>query len=1093
MVEKYNLDNIVDDTICGLKDFQRATVDRIYHLYTKENQNRILVSDEVGLGKTLIARGVIAKYAKYKYEQGDNLFKIVYICSNSAIVEKNLNKLSLINKIKSESGDTSRLSMQHLNIYKKNNDDIFFNTKNNDSPMRIQLIPLTPETSFNYLNPLGTIDERALMVAILSEFPTLKEYPEQLSEIFVGNIDIKNNDNWENAKRFWEGEVAFCNMKSKGTYLGDMEIELLKKEYCKSMVDLQNLCKKIQENKKVSSEDKREIVVKFRNIFAQISVGKLDPDLVILDEFQRFNKLLNSDKDSEMGKLTHTVFNSPNVKILMLSATPYKMYSTLDELSKKENDNHFSEFNELIKFLKKNQDKLDKFNEIWADYSMQLSEWCEDKKSFICAKRRAENELYNNICRTERISERNLSDIINSNDTDIPLSISEGDIATYRDAQTILNNLDKPINVPLDYVKSAPYILSFTDGYKFKGKVKDHFKNHLDEIDDLNKDTLWLKRSQFENYAKISPNNARLKNLMEHVFKNNASNLLWVPPSMPYYELDGAFKNCENYSKTLIFSAWEMVPKMISSLVSYEFERRTIGQLGNGENYFDSRRRNSSRNRYLRNDFRDSKFIFTLLYPSISLINAYVPIECFNNNLTLSKIEDNVKQSIRQDLECIEYDDTSEEYDSRWYYLAPLLLDSKDSQKYVKSWFKQVNKISDSFEKPLEENYDKLHEEYKKIIKKEDKLKRKPDDLIDVLCDMAIASPSICAYRSYEKEISSNALNSHYLYTVTQVGVEFVNLMHHRESIAVINLNFNADFIYPWKNVLKYSKDGNLQAVFDEYVHLLSNEVFCTDDSRIVSINEHFLSAFKFRTTHNNKIDSFKTFKEEIETGNENKGILLRYHYATSFTEGKCDKKDFNRKKTIIDAFNSPFRPFVLSSTSIGQEGLDFHNYCRRIVHWNLPSNPIDLEQREGRINRFECLTIRQNVAKKYGNEIKNNDVNLEANIWKGLFDIAGENERRDNCSELVPHWGLTEYDDNIKIERIVPMYPLSIDKIRYDRLIKILSLYRLTLGQPRQEEMSESILSNCSCDKKDIDELFINLSPYYKDDVEDSESDCEE
>jgi len=36
-------------------------------------------------------------------------------------------------------------------------------------------------------------------------------------------------------------------------------------------------------------------------------------------------------------------------------------------------------------------------------------------------------------------------------------------------------------------------------------------------------------------------------------------------------------------------------------------------------------------------------------------------------------------------------------------------------------------------------------------------------------------------------------------------------------------------------------------------------------------------------------------------------------------------------------------------TTSIGQEGLDFHYYCRKIVHWNLPSNPVDLEQREGR------------------------------------------------------------------------------------------------------------------------------------------------
>ena len=40
-------------------------------------------------------------------------------------------------------------------------------------------------------------------------------------------------------------------------------------------------------------------------------------------------------------------------------------------------------------------------------------------------------------------------------------------------------------------------------------------------------------------------------------------------------------------------------------------------------------------------------------------------------------------------------------------------------------------------------------------------------------------------------------------------------------------------------------------------------------------------------------------------------------------------------------------------------------------MHWNLPSNPIDLEQREGRINRFKCLAIRQNVAGQYGESVR--------------------------------------------------------------------------------------------------------------------------
>lgn len=33
-------------------------------------------------------------------------------------------------------------------------------------------------------------------------------------------------------------------------------------------------------------------------------------------------------------------------------------------------------------------------------------------------------------------------------------------------------------------------------------------------------------------------------------------------------------------------------------------------------------------------------------------------------------------------------------------------------------------------------------------------------------------------------------------------------------------------------------------------------------------------------------------------------------------------------------------------------------------------------------------------------------------------------------------------------------MYPMSKDKVNYERLIKIRSLYRLTLGPARQEEL---------------------------------------
>lgn len=68
-----------------------------------------------------------------------------------------------------------------------------------------------------------------------------------------------------------------------------------------------------------------------------------------------------------------------------------------------------------------------------------------------------------------------------------------------------------------------------------------------------------------------------------------------------------------------------------------------------------------------------------------------------------------------------------------------------------------------------------------------------------------------------------------------------------------------------------------------------------------------------------------------------------------------------------------------------------------------------------------------------------------------------------------------------IKIERIVPLYPFSRDETRYERLIKILSLYRLTLGQASQEELINRIIKKFTIDEKEIKDLFINLSPFYK------------
>ena len=1053
------LDEIEKTVMSELKDFQKATVNRIDYLY-RRGQNRILVSDEVGLGKTLVARGTIAKFANLRKEEGDGLVKVVYICSNATIAEQNLDKLRIVNEIKPQSTITSRLSMQHLNIFKQENDGNVLNKY-------IQLIPLTPETSFKVSNSQGTVNERALMFAILRRIPEFGRNRKKLERLLRFGVRF-----WDESRDWYEEQVVECDRQSHGRYIEYMTREITKK------LKETGLWEPVLGVVKKRDFDKREAkphIVHLRLLFADISLNKLDPDLIIMDEFQRFKYLLNSSEKSEMGRLTNKFFNSSDMRILMLSATPYKMYSTLDEIDEEQIDAHYKEFFDVVDFLNNTREEKGEFREIWSDYSVKLKEFNRDKTSFIQAKANAENAMFKNILRTERITETRMGDIVDGSDAKNQLKVMKEDITSYMEAQKLLDEIGLNVNVPMDYVKSTPYLMSFMKDYQLKRKIERYFKKHVNQVDKIKKDTFWLDKNQINNYQKIASNNARLENLMGHVLKDNAPNLLWVPPSLPYYELGGAFEGCGDFSKTLIFSSWEMVPRMISSLVSYEVERLTVGRLKQDINYFSERRSPGPRMNFsLKNERPKQMTLFSLIYPSKFLIDVYDPIDCLNRGLSLDEIESEVKAKIHEGLKKIPYQNSLID-DFRWYYLAPMLLDLPE---YVDLWFNQSDDLVESgyyFRKGFLTHYNELKKMYYYF---EGKLGKKPDDLEEVLCDMALASPAICTYRAYEKELPENLAMNEFVFAPTQIARKFIDRMNLADSIAVIDLNFgeNSEDAY-WKNVLKYSKHGNLQAVFDEYVHLLSNGLDRNNDDRILIINDKFITSFEFRTTSYD-IDTFKTFKSRINE-EEYDNVSLRTHFAVSFTKGRSDERDTNRKKSVRDAFNSPFRPFVLASTSIGQEGLDFHNYCRRIVHWNLPSNPIDLEQREGRINRFECLAIRQNVARRYNSDFK-------YDIWNEMFEKASETEKVEGCSDLIPYWGLADSDEMLKIERIVPTYPFSRDELRYDRLIKILSLYRLTLGQARQEELLEAIISKFDIDDEEINDLFINLSPFYKGDFED-------
>lgn len=979
-----------------VKDFQRATADRILHIYKNLGHRRVLLADEVGLGKTFVAKQVINLVREWHKQEKDDFFKVVYICSNANIADQNIEKLGVENRM---SISESRLSMQHLYI-KLAEKQIAKQHEKGEMPESI--IPLTPSTSFRFYSAQGTANERALMCDILCGLTQFKDYKEVISNFLSCNVK-----NWQELIHTYNYIIGLCGED----YLREMHGKL---QTILSDTIINQLIEYAQTG--CDNRQRADMINKLRRIFAEISIDMLDPDLVIMDEFQRFNSLLEQG-DDEQSMLANKFFDDKrsNTKILLLSATPYKPYSTLEELNTNGNDEHYQDFMKVMDFLYATKDKADRFKLIWHTYSAALKRTdVVDLTPLVVTKNEAEEALYGVMCRTERFNSGIIDD---SRVCDV--QVVPEDILSFAEGQYLMDCLNQENtkvrlgNLPMEYVKSSPYLLSFMDKYELKKRIASALQ-HSDVKRYGKMDALLLSKYAINNYRPIPAANGKLKYLHDLVFgtrhEKKTQLLLWVPASNPYYKAGGVFESNEarNFSKIILFSSWEMVPRIISIMMSYYSELYTLGELKKVE--AEIRYTSQKKNRYGENRLRADGL---LEYPCQTLSGLFSPTTFYGEKL--SSIRKIIKQRIQEEF-------------AQNTIISSIPQQGRNNAKLILT----LMKILDG--KPVED----LNDLYV------------PSNALDVMTDIAIASPAVCAYRQSGNEEDAQ-----------MVAKAIVSVFNKPESAAVIDLMYNKknDDDY-YESVLDYCVVGNLQAVIDEYAHMTQTKMLGH------TVTEAIIG------TSNLSIDTTDSL------GMEEKKQLMRCHFAIPFIDKTVTDKSVARTTNIRKAFNSPFRPFLLSTTSIGQEGLDFHWYARKIVHWNLPSNPVDLEQREGRINRFKCLAIRRNVVKLYGNET--------FHTWDELFSMAYSNLKGMH-SDIVPYWclpvaELTE-EQRAKleyIERIVPLYPLSRDRYKYERLIKVLALFRMTLGQPRQEELL-NLLKNMHLSDEQLKKLTIDLCPYNK------------
>jgi superfamily II DNA/RNA helicase len=114
--------------------------------------------------------------------------------------------------------------------------------------------------------------------------------------------------------------------------------------------------------------------------------------------------------------------------------------------------------------------------------------------------------------------------------------------------------------------------------------------------------------------------------------------------------------------------------------------------------------------------------------------------------------------------------------------------------------------------------------------------------------------------------------------------------------------------------------------------------------------------------------DRVHAYLETLVRAKKNHALLSGYHAgAENRNVVQLVKGDTQNRDRYFLGFNTPYRPEILVSTSVGQEGIDLHRECRHVLHHDLCWNPATIEQRTGRVDRIGSKVERERMGVQDG------------------------------------------------------------------------------------------------------------------------------
>lgn len=1032
----------------GLKDFQLRTVDRVHERLwgPVDPTRRFLVADEVGLGKTLVARGVIAKAIDHLWDTVDRI-DVVYICSNGQIARQNLPKLRVGTDAK-ERHHSDRLTLLATQLRELEG-------------RKLNFVSFTPGTSFKISDSGGHAGERVLLYWLLKTAWSSEVRPGPWVRFFQGRVSRANFD--RALKNFDKRQLS----AALGREFAE-SLDSLKGPEGGRLSDELRACVRefgaVRSNPGGSLGNRRyRLIGRMRQALARTAVRELEPDLVILDEFQRFKDLMSD--EGEGAELARELYDFKDCRLLLLSATPFKMYTLPEE---PEGDDHYRDFVDTVEFLA-GPDRAATVQRESGELRRAL--YAGDLAAARVARDLVQHELRRVMTRTERLATTPNRDGFVVTRTLPEVTLASDDVRDFRRLQSVakvVNGQD-----PLEYWRAAPYVLELMENYQIKQRFQDHDPSDPALVGALSRGGARLTWEQVRDYQRVDPANAKMRGLAADVLDRGAWQLVWIPPSLPYYELDGPYAEPQlrEFTKRLVFSSWAIAPKAIGTVISYEAERRIAERASRASSaaawtQYDAARPTGLLTFQLGADERlTGVAALGLLYPSVTLAEAGDPLDVAQTlgrtlPVTRAEVEGEVRRRVEGLLATLPGGASGGVEDAKWYWAAALL----DRQRDLDLMSALPYGLADDPEDVTQRRF-RDHLQAARDLD-EAALGRRPDDLVDVLVLQALGGLGNVALRALSRVTGgAEAVSDPDIrWYASCVAWSLRNLFNRPETMGIVR-GTEGDGAY-WLDVLRHSVGGGLQSVLDEYAYVVNESRRLQEPIETArAIAEEIDAAASLRT-------AVQTFTDiQVRNGRVDwTAHRTRTHLAVRFGRGVTeDDKSVMREGQVRTAFNSPFWPFVLASTSVGQEGLDFHHYSHAIVHWNLPSNPVDLEQREGRVHRYQGHAVRRNVAAGYGGRP---EVVSAANPWAEMFRLATD-ERGPGLSDIYPSW-IPPLAGAARIERYVPALPLSKESHALRRLLRTVGAYRLVLGQPRQEDLLRYLGNSAA----DLDDLRIDLEP---------------